>query len=113
MSNWSVVILSWPSIDMLGEQSEETPEDHRRLREVNGAYLELSDRGGGWVVIPSCPDDKAPGSACEFVAVTHINHFGPEDLLFALGSFAWEYPEEVHILWKSEDMVTYEIESLD
>lgn len=96
MSNWSAVIVCWSSIDSHG--AEILPP------KLDGKALD-------WRVIPPCPDKLSPGGACEFIAVTHANHFDPELLAGALRAlaprFAWECPEEVEVLWKNEDAERY------
>ena len=115
MSNWSVVILNWSAVD---DGPKELTNRHRdRLREVDLEYDSISGRGVGsnawsasaWVEIPPCPEPGSPGGACEFVAVTHINHFVRDELMVALAKFPWEMPEEVQVLWKNEEMERFEV----
>jgi hypothetical protein len=103
MSNWAVVMVVWSDLE---------PDDNHlaRLERVSRrwAELELSTRTAEWIVVPPCGHEYAPGSACEFVAATHWNHFAPDDLLAALREESWEWPSDVGVLWKGEQMCHYQ-----
>jgi hypothetical protein len=89
MSNWAVVMVVWSDLE---------PDDNHlaRLERVSRrwAELELSTRTAEWIVVPPC--------------ATHWNHFAPDDLLAALREESWEWPSDVGVLWKGEQMCHYQ-----
>jgi len=113
MSNWSLVIIGWSSVDTAVKDSRE------RFNALNSALIwtEKDDsassgdcltKAAGWIYVPPCGDDDAPGSTCEAIAVGHWNHFSPEELMGELDKFEWNSPNEVCVLWKNEHMDQYE-----
>ena len=108
MSNWACVVVVWSGIEHSGHDAQW---HHRRLDEVNAALKAADDYhvAKRWVVAWPCSEDESLGPCCEFVAVTHWNHFWPTDgLISALGSFDWRYRDQVGVLWKTEDHDTYQ-----
>ena len=112
MSNWSVVIVSWPTTDRGVDPEQHFDPDrlchHSRLQDVARSYSaisgqpfqgKISDPNLGWCV--------APGEAQEFVAVGNQTSFAPNNFAKALGNFGWEYPEHVSFMWKDEEMKTW------
>jgi len=108
VSNWSVVILAWSSLES-GEYGDDREWHVKRLDEITKSWHRrgLSPGLGGaeeWRTVPSCGQEGAPGSACQFVAVTHENHFNVDDLVAAVYEHSWEYPECVALMWRDEQM---------
>ena len=108
MSNYSVVIVTWPSTD--GGPQEFTQRHERRFDEILAAYDETNQ---AWLYVPYCglshPEETG---ACQFMAIAHINHFQPDELIQAISSFRWEDPDEVQVLWKDKEMVRFQIERM-
>lgn len=103
MSNWSSVIMCWSSSDGLGV-AKEHPSDHPyRFKAVIGAFREDGPR---WTPILPC-GPWSLGSACEFVAVAHVNHFCVDELMEVLDKYVWESPEEVQVMCKDEEQDQY------
>jgi hypothetical protein len=107
----------WSGIDDQGDNNSEM----ERLGRISARTMEETDHQERvprrylpkWVVVPSCNHTDSPGSTCEFVAVTHWNHFSPSDLMPLLAEEKWEFPEEVGVLWKTEDHDQYHSAYLD
>lgn len=108
MSDWRSVIVVWAGI----EPSQKNQDWHTaRLADVCAKAVELDKYNQAltrkWNITQPCPHPDAPALTCEFVAVTHWNYFNADDLLPALGTFKWRYPEQVGVLWKGEEDATY------
>lgn len=115
MSNWAIVIVAWASTDRAAEH-----EGHRnRVKRLNpNRYRKDEPNNHPWQYVEPC-SSTALGGACEVVAVTHCNHFQPDcsdqdwydpdenHLADQLRAMAWEYPEQVCIMWKDEHMIGY------
>ena len=110
MSNWSSVILVWSSIDGLGlNPQSRCAASHRERLDAIQAKLKKREWAypGKWHYSPPCLDESSLGFTCEVVALAHWNHFDPSDIMPVLATFDWQYPEEVGVLWKTEDMIHY------
>ncbi len=119
MSNWSSVIITWSGIDELPPTGigsiDESGRQLDRLVDIEKAYCKIIRDSWGpnvqwgkrWVVSWACPDQRAIGGACEFLATTHYESFDPDGFLEAARQFQWSNPEEVQIFFKDEDMERY------
>lgn len=99
-------MICWPSID------DRAPSATARAKEISDKYLAAMQATGStldYIVSGGCGDDtEVTTTACEVVMVGSRNHLAPDELQAVLRSLPWEFPEQVEIFWKNEDMETYE-----
>ncbi len=107
MSNWALVIVTWPTID-----AEADAHGHyERAKAIAGPELFafIGTIGDGAFIRGAHTRDPVKagnglGIACESTLVLHINHFHSQhDLVDRVRALAWERPNEVCIIFKDEE----------
>lgn len=99
MGNYSSVILLWSGIDRKAEPHGDRLAAIVKKANEHGLY-------GSLFMHMAWENGHGP---CEVVAVGICKSFQEAPLLGVLESMEWDYPDEVELLWKSEDCRSYQV----
>lgn len=114
MSNWSLVFVNWKAIDVAAE-GEGHKVRAQRIAELFAERHVFGESALRYQWIPGCADKGAMGGTCQCMMVMHINGFHiaiereewedeSRHLATLLRRMAWEFPDDVTVGFKDEQM---------